>query len=124
MRGGSRPNAGRKPGSKAAKTVERLQKVEDVMRSLDQALPNAFRGDAHAFLCAVYKNPEFPAKLRLDAATAAIGYEKPRLAAVEHSGDKENPVHLTVQNADADTFAGRVISLATREDTGSGAKLA
>jgi hypothetical protein len=119
-RGGARPNAGRKPGSKATKTLERLKKVDDVMRSLDATLPNAFKGDAHAFLCAVYKNPDFPPKLRLDAATAAIGYEKPRLAAVEHSGDKDNPVHMTVQNADADTFASRVVGLASREDAGTG----
>ncbi len=90
------------------------------MRNLDETLPDAFKGDAHAFLCAVYKNPQFPAKLRLDAATAAIGYEKPRLAAVEHSGDKDNPVHLTVQNADADTFASRVASLTAREGAGQG----
>lgn len=83
MRGGSRPNAGRKAGSKSTKTVERLKKVEQVMKSVDDALPDAFKGDAHAFLIAVYKDQTNPIKDRLAAATAAIGYEKPKLASVE-----------------------------------------
>jgi hypothetical protein len=42
----------------------------------------AFEGDAHALLMAVYKDTTQPVELRLEAARAAIGYEKPRLAAV------------------------------------------
>jgi len=87
MRGGRRANAGRKPGSTGAKTVERLKQVKSVMRTVEQALPDAFVGDAHAFLIAVYKDPSNPMKDRLAAATAAVGYEKPKLAAVEMTGD-------------------------------------
>jgi hypothetical protein len=94
VRGGSRPNAGRKPGSTSAKTVERLKQVAQVMTAVEDAMPDAFHGDAHAFLIAVYKNPEIATKDRLAAATAAIGYEKPKLAAVEHSGDPANPVEM------------------------------
>lgn len=94
MRGGARPNAGRKPGSKSDKTVERLKKVEQVMKAVDDALPESFKGDAHAFLITVYKNTANPIKDRLAAATAAIGYEKPKLAAIEHSGDQANPVEM------------------------------
>jgi hypothetical protein len=36
---------------------------------------------------AVYKDARQPIELRLDAARAAIGYEKPRLAAVEAKVD-------------------------------------
>jgi hypothetical protein len=57
------------------------------MKAVDEALPEAFKGDAHAFLITVYKDPSNALKDRLTAATAAVGYEKPKLAAVEHSGD-------------------------------------
>lgn len=97
MRGGSRTGAGRKPGSTSAKTVERLKKVAEVMAVVNETLPDAFRGDAHAFLVAVYKDPGNPLKARLDAATAAIGYEKPKLASIEHKGDGENPLELVTR---------------------------
>jgi hypothetical protein len=45
-------------------------------------IPNAFEGDAHAFLMAVYKNEGLATQLRMDAAGAAIRYEKPPIAAV------------------------------------------
>ena len=44
---------------------------------------DAFTGDAHALLMQIYKDPNQPIELRLDAAKAAIRYEKPALAAVE-----------------------------------------
>jgi len=50
---------------------------------------NAFEGDAHAFLMAVYKNPEAEFAHRLDAAKAAIRYEKPSLASIEAKMDVE-----------------------------------
>lgn len=87
MRGGKRTGAGRKPGSQAKRTVERAQQIEQVARALDEALPNAFRGDAHALLMAVYKDETHPLPLRLDAAKAAISFERPRLAAIDHSGE-------------------------------------
>jgi hypothetical protein len=52
---------------------------------IENAIEGAFEGDAHALLIAVYKNPEMPMTLRVDSAKAAIGYEKPRLNASEHS---------------------------------------
>lgn len=97
MRGGARPNAGRKKGSKATATVERLKKVATAMASVEQALPDAFKGDAHSFLIAVYKNPENPMKDRLAAAVAAIGYEKPKLQSIEHTGDEDSPLSLVTR---------------------------
>jgi hypothetical protein len=41
------------------------------------------RGDAHALLIRVYKDPAQPLALRIDCAKAALPYEKPRLASVE-----------------------------------------
>jgi hypothetical protein len=46
---------------------------------------NAFEGNAHSLLIAIYKDGSMPIGLRLDAAKAAVRYEKPALAAVEHS---------------------------------------
>jgi hypothetical protein len=37
---------------------------------------------AYATLVAIYQNPSLPLRQRIRAAAAAIGYEKPRLAAV------------------------------------------
>lgn len=45
-----------------------------------------FEGDAHAFLMAVYKNPAHETETRLEAAKAAIRYEKPSLASIDHTG--------------------------------------
>ena len=93
MRGGARSNAGRKIGSKSTSTVDRLKKVQSIIASVEATLPDAFIGDAHAFLIAVYKDTKNPIKDRLAAATAAIGYEKPKLAAIEHSGDMAVTLH-------------------------------
>jgi hypothetical protein len=51
--------------------------------------PDAFDGDAHALMMAVYKDPSQPIALRLEAAKAALPYEKPRLASIENKPDDE-----------------------------------
>ena len=43
---------------------------------------DAFLGDALGLLQLVYKNTTLPIELRLDAARAAVPYERPRLSAV------------------------------------------
>ena len=65
-------------------------------KRLEVALPNAFEGEAHELLMAVYKDQDLPLPIRIDAAKAAIGYEKPKLAAVEHSGNHENPLTFSI----------------------------
>jgi hypothetical protein len=49
-------------------------------QAIAAAIPGAFEGDAHALLMAIYKDPAQPTELRLDAAKAAIRFEKPALA--------------------------------------------
>ena len=61
---------------------------------LDGILPDAFKGDAHAYLMAVYKDPAQSTKDRLGAAIAAISYEKPRLAAVEMKAEVDASVEV------------------------------
>lgn len=94
MRGGVRPGAGRKKGQKSASTREREQAMKNMAATLDGVLPNAFKGNAHALLMAVYKNEDLALDVRIDAAKAAIGFEIPKLAAVEHSGNAENPLQV------------------------------
>jgi hypothetical protein len=48
-------------------------------REIEATLPEAFHGDAHAFLMSVYKDQTLDRRLRLEAAGKAIKYEKPAL---------------------------------------------
>lgn len=82
-RGGARPGAGRRPGSKNGVTKERLARVQEKHEAIATAIPEAFAGDAHALLMTVYKDPSNPIDLRVDAAKAAIRFEKPALSNVE-----------------------------------------
>ena len=76
-------------------TREREARVSAAAAVIEELLPAAFHGDAHALLMAVYKDQTQPLQIRIDAAKSAIAYEKPRLAAVEHSGDGNKPVAST-----------------------------
>ena len=81
-RGGKRPGAGRKPGMMTAtrkaildRTNMALAAEQTPLEVILQIMRNAASDDD-----------------RLKAAIAAAPYVHPRLAAVEHSGDKDNPV--------------------------------
>ena len=74
---------GRQPGTKNKRTVEREAMAQAAAAAVEAVIPGAFAGDAHAFLIAVYKDPGQPMEIRLDAAKAAVRYEKPALAAVD-----------------------------------------
>jgi uridylate kinase len=54
--------------------------MHELAESVAQTIPNAFQGDAHALLVAVYRDPRFSWETRIDAAKAAIRFEKPMLA--------------------------------------------
>lgn len=115
MHGGRREGSGRKPGSKATKTVERLKNVANAMAAVEAALPDAFQGDAHAFLIAIYKDPDQALKDRLAAATAAIGYEKPKLASIE--GNVKSDVTVTDKRDALTEVMRRFDRLAAAEPT-------
>lgn len=67
-----------------------------VAQSIEAALPGAtFTGDSHALLMAIYKDPTNEMALRLDAAKAAIGYEKPRLSAVEMKAEVDASIEVS-----------------------------
>ena len=88
---GSRPGerrGGRQRGAKNKRTVARERAQAEAAMKITEALgTEAFPGDAHAYLVAIYKDPAQPIERRMDAAKATIGYEKPRLAAVDTNTD-------------------------------------
>lgn len=61
----------------------RLKQVVAAQNEANETLPDAFKGDAHAFLVTVYKDKTLDLDVRIDAAKAAVGYEKPKLSSVE-----------------------------------------
>ena len=83
MRGGSNPGerrGGREKGTPNKRTVERDKATQVAVARLEEVLPNAFTGDAHALLMAVYKDTSLDLRVRIEAAKAAISFERPRLA--------------------------------------------
>lgn len=77
---------GRPRGSKSkftkereAKAAETIAAAGDMLRELDRPV---FEGDAHGLLCLVYKDGSLAIDLRVDAAKAAIRFEKPALQQV------------------------------------------
>lgn len=74
---------GRQKGTPNKNTMKHAADMAIVQRKVAAVLPRAFQGDALAFLVAIYKDPTQEASMRIDAARAALPYEKPRLAAVE-----------------------------------------
>lgn len=99
MSGGKRPGAGRPKGAKNKRTKELLQEAEKSAAAIKRVVPNAFSGDAHSLLMAIYKDPAHKLELRLDAAKAAAPYEKPKLASTEVKGDANEPLKhkLTIE---------------------------
>ena len=87
--GGARPGAGRPKGLRDKPTKKRRKRVPTenagnraaaALRS--KGIEDIFPGDAHAFLVSVYKNGENEPGFRIDAAKAALPYERPRLTPV------------------------------------------
>jgi hypothetical protein len=84
---GSRPGerrGGRQRGTKNKRTLERERALAATSARIANALgPASFSGDAHTLLVTIYGDTLQPISLRLDAAKAALPYEKPRLSTVD-----------------------------------------
>lgn len=83
---------GRPPGAKNRHTEERERAMAAAAEVLDSVIDDAFKGDAHALLMAVYKNPLNELNLRIDAAKAAIRYEKPAMSSVDMNANVSGEV--------------------------------
>lgn len=70
-----RKTGGRQKGTPNKKTIAKREALEQASAALGW-----FEGDAHALLIALYKDPKIPPDIRLDAAKAAVRFEKPTMA--------------------------------------------
>ena len=104
MRGGKRQGSGRKKGSVTDKTSRRTQAalaaLEQGISPLEVMLENMIW--ARSQIEKLGDNPiaEIVAgyrKMAQDAAVDAAPYVHPKLAAVQHSGDQDNPVKTTLE---------------------------
>jgi hypothetical protein len=86
---------GRKKGSRNKKTVLLEEKGREALAEVLGV--DAFDGDAHSLLVAIYKDESRPVELRLEAAKAAIRFEKPALAALDARGTIES-VHYGISD--------------------------
>jgi hypothetical protein len=72
---------GRKKGVKNKRTrrIESAARrlLDDAKDVLGDQGAKLFEGDAHALMVLTYKNPDLPLDVRMDAAKAAIRFEKP-----------------------------------------------
>ena len=91
---GQKKTGGRQKGSRNKRTQEREEATAQAIALIGEAIPDAFAGDAHAFLVAVYKNPRIDHHTRQDAAKAALPYEKPRLQAVTLADEGGEPLKM------------------------------
>ncbi len=84
-RTGTPKTGGRKAGTPNKRTVALWTATATAAEQISATLGSeVFHGDAHALLMTVYKDLKQPIGLRMEAATAALPYEKPRLASIEN----------------------------------------
>ena len=98
---------GRRKGRPNNRTLKRNEAAAETVALIGELIPDAFPGDAHAFLVAIYKDPRVDPLDRKDAAKAALPYEKSR------------PVTVTPANAGAEPRGDAAVSGALRPDTGA-----
>jgi hypothetical protein len=72
---------GRRPGSPNRDTTKRTAYVKAAIVRFEAEVPEAFIGDAVAFMQLIYRDPNQELSVRLDAAKAASRFERPTLAA-------------------------------------------
>ena len=85
---------GRPKGAKNKRTAEREAATKEVAAQIQNVVGDAFEGDALAYLMSVYKDPSKPENVRIDAAKAAIRYERPAIAPVERRDPESDFVPL------------------------------
>ena len=91
MRGGRREGAGRPRGARNRRTVETEEAMKAVVQEFSETVPDAFAGDAVAFLQTVYKDPRIPLRVRLDAAAKAARFERPMCVAKAAGSERPMP---------------------------------
>jgi hypothetical protein len=72
--------------------IAREEAAAKTVAAIGEVIPDAFAGDAHTFLVAVYKDPRVDPLARKDAAKAALPYEKPRPVTVTGGNAGGEPI--------------------------------
>lgn len=83
---------GRQKGTPNKRTKAVKEAVAAVAEQIVSDIEGAFSGDAHALLMTVYKDPLHEWSLRIDAAKAAIRFEKPALSNIDAKADIKSTV--------------------------------
>lgn len=86
------PPPDRGEARKPSKNDRIMAKSQMTIDRIEREIPNAFKGDAHAYMVSVYKDPEVPVEIRLKAATTAARFEKPTLASVRTEVSVTRPI--------------------------------
>jgi hypothetical protein len=128
MRGGRREGAGRPQGARNKRTVEAEEAMKAVVQEFSATVPDAFAGDAVAFLQTVYKDPRIPLHVRLDAAAKAARFERPMCVAKAARSERPTPetnhdhaTNLTWSEADDELIEALTREVKAREgDPGDG----
>ena len=84
---------GRPPGGRNKKTVQ-METAAAQIELAARLLAEPFGGDALTLLQLTYRDSTRPIELRLEAAKAAIRYEKPALASVDLTSLNEHTVSM------------------------------
>lgn len=94
MARGSAPGE-RRGGRQKGTPNRRTTKLAAAVQAATERLASADL-DAHGLLCAVYRDEDFPIDLRVEAARAALPFEKPRLATIDLGNKDGQPLVVNV----------------------------
>lgn len=109
---------GRKKGTPNKRTTETAEAMAAAARKIEDAMPEAFKGNAHELLMSVYKDPTLPMETRIDAAAKAIRFEVPPIGSIEpNRGDK--PPAGAPEDAPRSTARSEVGEIVNRFQTAS-----
>jgi len=92
--GGKREGAGRPRGSESEHTRRRREAARKILAHFELEHPDAFPGDAVSLLQCIYRHPDLPLEVRIDAASKCARYERPALTAAvvrDVTPDKRDP---------------------------------
>jgi hypothetical protein len=76
-----RKTGGRQAGVPNKRTAATKAVLLEVVAKFEEAVPAAFDGDAVALMQVIYRDPQYPIELRLDAAKSSARFERPTLSA-------------------------------------------
>jgi hypothetical protein len=86
---------GRQKGTPNKFTAERKFHIAETQRKIAEYLGSSvFPGDSVDLLVSIYKNAELPLAIRLDAASKAAPYERPKLQTITVQHDEKPAIEI------------------------------